>query len=95
MIAASVGPPATADGHGEGAQKDWGKYGLGSAVAGWVIAFLPAIVPVAFVLWCLGLILSIRGWRSERSSYSLAGLIAASLGFCWVILGITLGLAFF
>ena len=51
----------------EGTRKDWGKYGLGTAVAGWVIAFFPAVVPVAFVLWCLGLVWGIGSWRRTRS----------------------------
>jgi hypothetical protein len=80
---------------GEETQRDWGKYGLGSAVAGWLIACFPAVVPAAVVLWCLGLIWGIGSWRRKRSGYGLAGLIAASVGFAYVILGIALGLAFF
>jgi len=75
--------------------KDWGKYGLGSGVAGWLVAFFPAIVPAALVLWCLGLVWGLSSWRRHRSGNGLAGLIAASLGFAYLILGIALGLAFF
>ena len=76
-------------------QKDWGKYGLGAAIAGWVLAFLPAIVPVAFALWCLGLVVSLIGRRRHRSGYGLAGLILASLGLVYILAGIVLGLLFF
>ena len=80
---------------GEAERRDWGKYGLVSAVGGWVLAFLPAVVPVAVVLWCLGLVLSLIGRRRRGSGYGLAGLILACLGFAYVILGIVIGLAFF
>ena len=80
---------------GGGTQKDWGKYGLGSAVAGWLIAIFPAVVPAALLLWCLGLVWGTSSWRRTRSGYGLAGLIAASLGVAYLVLGIALGLAFF
>ncbi|MCX6373607.1 MAG: hypothetical protein NTX16_11135 [Actinobacteria bacterium] len=60
-----------------------------------MIAFFPAVVPVAFVLWCLGLIWGAGSWRRTHSGYGLAGLIAASLGLAYLIAGIALGLAFF
>ncbi len=76
-------------------QRDWGKYGLTAAAAGWVVAVFPAVSPVAIALWASGLVLSVVGRRRTRSTYGLAGLILASLGVAWVAVGITLGLAFF
>jgi hypothetical protein len=80
---------------GAGTQRDWGTYGLGSAVAGRLIAFFPAVVPAALVLWCLGLIWGAGSWRRRRSGHGLAGLIAASLAFAYMMVGIAVGLAFF
>jgi hypothetical protein len=68
-VISGVTPPAAAKGPGEGAQRDWGKYGPGSAVAGWLIAFFPAIVPAAFVLWCLGHIWGIGTARKSQPSH--------------------------
>ncbi len=76
-------------------QRDWGKYGLGAAAAGWVVAAFPAVSPVALALWAAGLVVSIAGRRRTRSGYGLAGIIVASLGLAWVLVGITLGLVFF
>lgn len=80
---------------GAEAQRDWGRYGLGAAVAGWLFAFLPAVIPAALALWCLGIVGGISGRRSARSGYGLAAVIVAGLGLAYVALGIVTGLLFF
>jgi hypothetical protein len=76
-------------------RRDWGRYGLGAAIAGWVVAAFPAVVPAAFALWCLGLAGGVVGWRSRRSGHGLAGLILATVGLAYVLAGVVLGLLLF
>jgi hypothetical protein len=77
------------------APRDWSKASLVTAIAGWLVAFYPAVLPIAIAFWSVGLLLGIIGRRRSRNGYGLAGLIASALGLAYVLLGVTLGMLLF